>query len=141
MNRKQDLEIREDSEEYKIQPSSDLGSGKGKDKKEEFLSELIDKLNELFNTDELTDGDMLSWAMANASKIRENETVMEQIRNNSAEQAMLGDFPVAFDNAVMESDAAFSNQTMQIMSDPEKAKKAMKILFELVANGLERAAG
>ena len=33
----------------------------------------------------------------------ENETVMNQIANNSAEQALLGNFPGALDEAVMDS--------------------------------------
>ncbi|MCK4508166.1 MAG: type I restriction endonuclease subunit R, partial [Desulfuromonadales bacterium] len=53
--REQNIEMKEDSSEYKLHPGSDLGSGKAKDKKEEFLSQILERLNELFMTDGLTD--------------------------------------------------------------------------------------
>jgi type I restriction enzyme R subunit len=40
---------------------------------------------------------------------------MHQINNNTAEQAMLGDFPKAIDDAVMDSSDADQNQMMQVL--------------------------
>lgn len=53
----------------------------------------------MFETDNLTDDDMLNYAQTVAEKVGENERVMHQIRNNSSEQAFLGDFPQAVDGA------------------------------------------
>ena len=139
--REQKLELREGSEDYKIQPSSDLGAGKGKDKKEEFLSQLIEKLNELFNTDELTDDDMLNYARTILGKIKENEVVMDQFKNNSPEQAILGDFPAAFDDAVMESGEAHQNQMMQVLSDVRISDGLKKVIFEMWLRDEKRNVG
>ncbi|MDE9448728.1 hypothetical protein KKJ04_25300, partial [Xenorhabdus bovienii] len=60
--RQQDLQLQENSGEYKLQPSNDIGTAKPKDKKEEFLSHIIERLNEVFITDNLTDKDMINYA-------------------------------------------------------------------------------
>ena len=49
----QHLKLQEDAEEYKIKPGNDVGTAKPKDKKEEFLSNILARLNELFVTDNL----------------------------------------------------------------------------------------
>ena len=53
--RQQSLRMEENSPEYKLTPGDGLGSAKAKDKQEEFLSQIISRLNELFITDKLTD--------------------------------------------------------------------------------------
>lgn len=58
--RQQDLVLEPDSGEYALQPGGELGSAKAKDKKEEYLSQIINRLNELFITDELSEKDLVS---------------------------------------------------------------------------------
>ncbi len=130
--RQQNIKLKEDSAEYKLVPGEGLGSAKAKDKKEEFLSQIIDRLNELFITDELTDNDMVSYAYTVRDKLRENAQVMQQIANNSPEQAMLGDFAKAIDDAILDSSAAQQNQMMQLLSDPTKAKRFSKLMYDLL---------
>lgn len=72
--REQDMKRKEDEPEY-LAPRDDLGSAKAKDKKEEFISRIIYKLNEVFIEDNLTDD----------------------------EKIMLGGFPGAVEYAVMDS--------------------------------------
>lgn len=70
-----------------------LTSAKARNKKEEFLSTILQRLNELFITDNLTDDDMLNYAHTVADKVGENERVMHLLRNNTPYQAFLGDSP------------------------------------------------
>jgi len=65
-------------------------------------------------------------------KVRGNALVMMQIANNSPEQAMLGDFPKAVDDAVMGSHEAHHNQIMQLLSDPKRAAGFAKVVFYLL---------
>ena len=130
--RQQDLRLKEDSGDYKLEPGDGLGSAKAKDAKEEFLSIIIGKLNELFITDELTEKDLVNYAYTIRDKVSENTLVMNQIANNSPEQAMLGDFTKAIDDAVMDSSEAHQNQMMQLLSDPEKAKGFARVVFDLL---------
>jgi len=130
--RQQDLQLQENSADYKLVPGEGLGSATSKDKKAEFLSQIIQRLNDLFVTDQLTENDMVNYAYTIRDKVSENALVMKQIANNSAEQAMLGDFSKAVDNAIMDSGEAHQNQMLQLLSDPAKAAKFAKVVFELL---------
>lgn len=130
--RQQDLKLKEDSGDYKLKPGEGLGSGAAKDKKEESLSQIIYRLNELFITDQLTEKDLVNYAYTIRDKVSENERVMKQISNNTAEQAMLGDFPKAVDDAILDSADAHQNQMMQLLSDPARTAKFAKVVFDLL---------
>jgi type I restriction enzyme R subunit len=130
--RQQSLTLQENSPDYKLDPGDGLGSAKAKDRKEELISQIISRLNELFITDELTDNDLVNYAYTIRDKVRENALVMMQIANNSPEQAMLGDFPKAVDDAVMGSHEAHHNQMMQLLSDEKKAAGFAKVVFDLL---------
>ncbi len=133
--RQQDLKLKEDSGDYKLEPGDELGTAKPKDKKEEFLSQIIYRLNEVFITDHLTEKDMVNYANTIRDKVRENELVMQQLASNTTEQAMLGDFNKAVDDAVMDSSDAHQNQMMQILSDQTKAANFARIVFDLLKSG------
>jgi len=130
--RRQDLKLKEDAGEYTLKPGEGLGTAKPKDIKEAFLSQIISRLNELFITDQLTRKDLVNYACTIRDKVSENELVMMQIANNTPEQAMLGDFPKAVDDAVMDSNEAHQNQMMQLLSDPSKAKGFARVVFDLL---------
>ncbi|MEC7290077.1 MAG: DEAD/DEAH box helicase family protein, partial [Pseudomonadota bacterium] len=130
--REQDIRLKEDAQDYKLDPTDSLGSAKPKDKKEEFLSQIIERLNEVFITDELTDNDMVNYAYTIRDKVRENKAVMNQIENNTAEQALLGDFGKALEDAIIESGDAHQNQMMQLLSDPKRSSDFAKLIFEML---------
>ena len=58
---------------------------KRKDRQEEYLSQIINRLNEVLMTDQLTDKDMVNYAYTIRDKVGENIKVIKQIENNSAE--------------------------------------------------------
>ncbi|KKN62859.1 hypothetical protein LCGC14_0507580 [marine sediment metagenome] len=130
--RQQDLKLAEASSDYKLEPGDELCTAKPKDKKEELLSQIIIRLNELFITDELTDKDLVNYAYTIRDKISENHLVMKQIANNTPEQAMLGDFPKALIEAIMDSSDAHQNQMMQLLSDPARVDNFKRIVFDLL---------
>ncbi len=115
-----------------LQGGTDLGKGKAKSKKEEWLSQIIDRLNELFVTDGLSDSDLINHAYAVRDKLSENERIMHQIFKNSAEQALLGDFAEATDEAVMESGEANQNLMMQYLNSPELQAKFQRVVFDML---------
>lgn len=129
--RQQGLNLKEEGASY-LAPGEGLGTAKAKDKKEEFLSQIISRLNELFMTDKLTENDLVNYAHTIRDKVRENNTVMNQIANNTPEQAMLGDFTKAIDDAVMDSGEAHQNQMMQLLSDPAKMAPFARVVFDLL---------
>jgi type I restriction enzyme R subunit len=130
--RQQDLKLKEDSPDYKLMPGEGLGSAAAKNKKEELLSQILERLNELFVTDQLTEKDMVNYAYTIRDKVSENQLVMQQLANNTPEQALLGNFANAVDDAIMDSGDAHQNQMMQLLSDPAKASKFARVVFDLL---------
>jgi type I restriction enzyme R subunit len=57
---------------------------------------------------------------------------MKQIANNTDAQAMLGDFPKAIDDAILDSSDAHQNQMFQLLSDPKKVQKFGRLIFEML---------
>ena len=53
--------------------------GKGRNKQEEFLSQIPARLNEVFTTGNLTNKDMINYAYTARDKLTENSAVMTQI--------------------------------------------------------------
>lgn len=129
--RQQDLKLQGDNVTL-APPGDGLGTARPKDRKEEFLSQIITRLNELFITDKLTEQDLVNYAYTIRDKIRENKLVMMQIANNTPEQAMLGDFHKAVDDAVLDSNEAHQNQMMQLLADPQKIAGFAKVVFDLL---------
>ena len=54
------------------------------------MSEIIQRLNDVFAGEDLTDDDMLNYTRAVSDKVRENGRVMTQIANDTREQAIWG---------------------------------------------------
>ena len=130
--KQQDLLLSEEEGSYGLKPGEGLGTARARDPKEAFLLEIIARLNELFITDKLTDQDLVSYAFTVRDKVRENEKVMSQLANNSDEQALLGDFPKAVEDAILDSGEAYENQKLQLLSDPKKAAAFARVMFDLV---------
>jgi type I restriction enzyme R subunit len=115
-----------------LEPGSELGSSVAKDKTEEFLSQIIQRLNDLFAGDGLTDDDVVNYARTISDKVRENDGVMTQIANNTREQAMLGDFQKAVEDAILDSSEAHRKQMVQLLTTPEKGNAFANIIYEMV---------
>jgi type I restriction enzyme, R subunit len=130
--KQQDMRLEEEEGSYGLKPGEGVGTARARDRKEELLSQIIARLNELFVTDHLTEQDLVNYAYTVRDKVKENEKVMSQLANNSDEQAMLGDFPKAVDDAILDSSAAHENQKLQLLADPKKAAAFAKLVFDLL---------
>ena len=111
---------------------SEIGTGKPRNKEEEWLSQIISRLNELFITDGLSDNDVINYAYTIRDKVSENERMMNQIANNSPDQALLGDFAGALDEAVMESAEAHENQMMQYLNSKDLQAGFQRVVFDML---------
>ena len=133
--RQQDLKLQIDAPQP-LEPANDLRTATAKNIEEAFLSQIIARLNELFITDHLTDKDMVNYAYTIRDKISENTLVMKQIAENTPQQAMLGDFPKAIEDAIMESGEVHQNQMMQLLSNPVKSDGFAKVIFDLLTRSV-----
>lgn len=128
--KQQNLRLAADAAEG-LEPGSGLGSGKAKDKQEEFLSQIIERLNEIFAGDGLTDDDMLNYARTIKDKVAENQRVVTQIANNTREQALLGDFPKAVEEAILNSNEAQQKQMLKLLSNIEKLGQFQNAILDI----------
>jgi type I restriction enzyme, R subunit len=131
--REQDLRLHEAPGDATLAPGTEFGSGRGRDKKLEPLSQIIARMNDLFAAENLSDADLLSYASTIAGKIQENAGVMAQVRNNSAEQAMLGDFPKAVEEAVLGSGDAHHELMTQFLASKPLQNGFARLLLEMLS--------
>lgn len=115
---------------------SELGGTEGngavaKDPEKELLSEIVGHMNALFEG-ELSDDDMLNYARTIKDKVMENVKVMEQVTNNSKEQAMMGGFAEAINDAVIDSLDAHQSLATQVLGKDKIRKGLANIVYELI---------
>lgn len=97
-------------------------------------SVILNRVNDLFVTDNLTDKDMINYVHTVVDKMSENTRIEKQIRNNTREQAMLGEFDTALYDAVLDSHEANTEQTNQLLSDPAKMRQFAHIVYDVFLN-------
>ncbi len=111
-----------------------------KDPKTEFLNEIIERMNDLFMEDGLSDNDMLSYAQALFGKVQDDEVTMDQVKNNTKEQAMLGQFPEAIQTAIIESMETHNVCAMKALSNNAVKDGLASIVFDMLMKGLGKSA-
>lgn len=109
---------------------------KPKTRKTNFSRKIIELINEVFLTDDLTNDDLVNYAYTVRDKVCEKTRVVNQYKSNTEEQAMLGDFPTALDDAILDSSATHENQKLQLLSDAAKHKRFAKIVYNLMEEAL-----
>lgn len=115
-----------------LEPGTGLGTGTAKDKSEEFFSKIIERLNDLFAGDDLTDNDLVNHAQTVVGKLQENNRIMTQIANNTKEQAMLGDFQKAVDDAILDSSETHQKLMMKLLAMGEKRSIYDNIIYDML---------
>lgn len=123
-----------------LSPSKEGAGATAKDPKTELLNEIIERMNDLFVEDGLSETDMINYANTIAGKVAENEVVMDQLRSNTKEQAMLGQFPESINNAVIESMGIHEHMAMKVLSNEAVAKGFAGLMFDVLMRGLGKSA-
>ncbi len=136
--KQQDLKLQEHAEDYQLDPTSGLGTAAPKDKKEDYLSEIIRQLNDIFAGEGFTDNDIVNYAETIRDKMAENEIVMTQVRNNTKDQAMLGDFPIAIDDAMIDSKETHQKMMMHLFSNKNAHNKFSNIIYDMLVDLSQR---
>ncbi len=114
----------------KLDPISEVGSGKVQEKQKALLREIIEQLNTLFGSD-TTEGDQLSYANALATKTLESETLQKQAASNSKEQfAHSPDLSSEITNAIIESMDAQQELSTRALNSPEIQEGLKRLLIE-----------
>ena len=124
----QDLKLQEGHGE--LEAGGGAGTATPKDIKEAFLSQIIERLNEVFAGEDFTENDMVNFQNTIWDKVTENEIVVKQFRNNSTDQIMLGGYPDAAMDALFESQEAYEGMTMHLLSNPNQFKKFIRLMLD-----------
>lgn len=77
---------------------------------------------------------MLNYARTIKDKVQENLKVVTQIANNTREQALLGDFPKAVEDAILNSNEAQQKQMMKLLSMNDKFSQFMNTVYDMMQN-------
>ena len=106
--------------------------GDPRDRERAFLSELIEKLNELFG-EGLTEKDKVMFAVHISEKLRANETVMAQVQNNPKEQALKADLHEAATDAIVEALASHKDIAERLLSDTDAKNIFVELLYDILS--------
>jgi type I restriction enzyme R subunit len=65
-------------------------------------------------------------------KVLENQKVVQQLENNTPDQVMLGDYPNAVQDAVMDSLQAHSDMASPVLQDDTQLIKFARLLLDVI---------
>jgi type I restriction enzyme R subunit len=114
----------------RLQPIKDSGSGEVREKEKAYISELIEKLNELFGG-ETTEGDQLVYVNhVIKGKLLESEKLQQQAANNSKEQfGNSPDLNAEMMNAIISALDAHTSMSTQALNSAEVRRGLKEILL------------
>ena len=119
------LTLGEADGEYKLDPMTEPGTGQVQDKEKIKLSEIVQKVNDLFDG-ELTEHDMLAFVNNIKGKMLESDLLGKQAINNTKEQfSNSPDFSAEQMNAIIDAFDAFTTMSKQAL-DSEKVQQGLK---------------
>lgn len=131
--RTQALKLAEQDEEpaYGLTGVTSVGGHAPRDQKSEKLAEIIERLNDLFASEGLSKNDLISAANAYVDQVEQNQGLVDQLLNNSFEQALLGGIKSAVTDAVinsMEKSGAVGNR---FLSDKQVEAAMLRMVYEM----------
>lgn len=74
----------------------------------------------------------MAFAVHISEKLRDNETVMAQVRNNLREQAMRADLPGAATKAIVEAMSSHSALSKGLLSDETTRDIFLSVIYEML---------
>jgi type I restriction enzyme R subunit len=113
------------------------GGAIARDPEKELLSYVISELNAIFEGD-FSNNDVVNLAHSIKDKLSENQKVMEQVSNNSQEQAMMGGFGELMTEAIIESMETHENLATQLLSNEKVAASFANVIYRMLKEGFSR---
>ncbi|MCW7472606.1 DEAD/DEAH box helicase family protein [Leptospira levettii] len=116
-----------------------IGSGI-MEKKKELLSDIIDSINEIFGegvSEEDAVEKMYNFGMSLEHEVLKNQEVQNQMKaGNSIEQIMLGDYPKALTEAIMNTMNSNKDISAKLLNDEKFLNKFAKIMLNIFIQNL-----
>ncbi|MBU1668601.1 DEAD/DEAH box helicase family protein [bacterium] len=136
LHKQEEQNIRLSGEDSELKSGSP-GGAVARDPEKELLSYVVSEMNSLFEG-ELSSGDMLNYARTVTDKMAENQKVMEQVENNSQEQAMMGGFAELMTEAIIGSWDTHENLATQLLNEKNIAKGFANVVYRMLKEGLTK---
>ncbi len=122
------LTLHDSDGDYKLQPLTDTGAGAVQDKMKVLLSEIVAKVNDLFEG-ELTDDDKLVYVNHVKGKLLESDILVQQASNNSKGQFDNSpDLDSALTDAIIDAFDAYTSMSKQAL-DSERVRTGLKAIL------------
>lgn len=137
---KQNIALASGDEDAKLRPLTELGSGKPHDPEQVLLTQVVSKMNDLFEG--VTDTDLLPFALHISGKMLENETLAKQAAANTKEQFDASpDFKDAMIQSVADGFDSYSDMAKQVLNSPKVQEGLAALLGDLVYAGFAKQRG
>ena len=117
--------------------SGGSGGAVAKEPEKELLSYILDEMNTLFAGDFSSD-DILNYAKTLKDRMAENKTVVEQVQNNTQEQAMMGGFAESMSDAIIENMESHQEMATQALTEDRVMSGLANILYTMLKKDLEQ---
>ena len=122
------LALHDSESEYKLQPLTDTGGGAVQNKQKILLSEIVAKVNDLFEG-ELSDDDKLVYVNHVKGKLLESDILVQQANNNSKGQFDNSpDLDSALTDAIMDAFSAYTSMSKQAL-DSSRVRSGLKAIL------------
>jgi len=118
-----------------LNPNKGVGGRDPQDRERAYLAALIQKLNDSFGQD-VTEKDKVAFADQISEKLRDNEKVMDQVRNNPMGQAMKADLPAAATKAIVEAMGSHQKMSKQLLGDEVTRNIFVSVVYEMLAKDI-----
>lgn len=125
--------MREVTETPAIYPITDNGLREARDRKRQYLSELIKRLNDAFGRG-ITDKDQVAFVIHVSEKLRDDAMVMAQVRNNPRDQAMKANLPEAAIRAIFGAMETHKQMAEKLLSDEITRDLFLEVVYEMLKN-------
>ena len=133
------LKLGESEGEY-LSNITDAGSGQPHDPEKERLSEIIERLNDLFGA-EVNDEDKLHFANGVADRVKRDEGVMAQIEKHTPEQVMRGgEFTKRVEDELLDAMKDQEQMATEILGDKDKGRQFALLILSLLGKKPESSA-
>ncbi|MFO1206334.1 MAG: type I restriction endonuclease [Burkholderiales bacterium] len=131
------LKLGERESVYELPVVTDLGTAEARDEEKAKLSELVRRINDLFEG-ELSDADKVAYVNHLAGKMLESDKLARQAEINTKEQFRLGDFHDVMMDTVIEALDNHKAMTSQVLASERTKSDLADVLLEVVYEGFRR---
>lgn len=126
------LAEQDDDPEYGLKGATSVGGRAPRDRKSEKLADILERLNDLFAADGLDEADLISAANSYADQVEKDDAVVQQLRNNTFEQALMGDIRAAVTKAVIQSMGSGSTIGSRYLEGGAVEDQMLRLVYQLV---------